>query len=110
MPVKRRMHKGTPHRITDGAIEAWLAGSFHGLHRALGLRPWECSPFDVGDDGEVILGPLLAAPAGWPLGEDLALRLRRELLKHGEPGRVGRHGEPWSAADDADVAAGEVQH
>ncbi len=44
MPVKRRTLKGTPHRITPEAVDAFRAGDYLGLHRALGLAPWETSP------------------------------------------------------------------
>lgn len=44
MPVKRRLPKSREHRVTPEAIAAFEAGDYHGLHRALGLRPWEESP------------------------------------------------------------------
>jgi hypothetical protein len=100
MPVKRRLHKGRPHRITDGAVEAWRAGDHMALHRALDLRPWETSPFDVDDDGAVADAPLISIPDDWSRGEEAAVRVRRELLRHAPPGRVGRHGLPWRPGED----------
>lgn len=44
MPVKRRLHKGREHRITQEAIEAFEAGNYSRLHAALGLGPWQASP------------------------------------------------------------------
>ena len=44
MPVKRRLSKERPHRITPEAVEAFEAGDYMALHRALGLAPWEASP------------------------------------------------------------------
>jgi hypothetical protein len=102
VPVKRRIAKGRAHRITDGAVEAWLAGNHVALHRALGLKPWETSPFDVDGDGEVVNPPLIAIPDDWSRSEDAAIRLRRELSRHGPAGRVGRHGLPWQPGDDDD--------
>ena len=85
IPVKRRLHTGKPHRITDDAVEAWRVGSRVELHRALGLKPWECSPFDVDEDGEVLDEPLIAVLSDWYLGEDVAARLRCELLVIARP-------------------------
>jgi hypothetical protein len=107
VPVKRRVAKGRLHRITDDAIVAWRIGDKVGLHRALDLRPWQSSPFDVDDAGRELLEPLIAVTADVSHGHAIAADLRRELLRHGAPGRVGRHGRPWSAEDDAKVAAGE---
>jgi hypothetical protein len=47
MPVKRRLSKGRAHRITAEAVEAYKAGDYLGLHRALELRPWEVSPLPL---------------------------------------------------------------
>jgi hypothetical protein len=104
MPIKRRLSKGKPHRITEDAVAAWLAGDSVLLHRALDLRPWDTSPFDVSDDGEVVVAHLIAIPDDDyecdRRGVGTALRLRRELLAYGQPGRVGRHGRPWQPGDD----------
>ena len=43
MPVKKRTSKARPHHITAEAVEAYIAGDYMRLHRALGLMPWECS-------------------------------------------------------------------
>jgi hypothetical protein len=96
MPVKRRLHKGRAHRITDDALEAWRIGDFHALNRALDIRPWMVSPFDA--DGpeppEWARGKGDVWGESWPLGWEL----RCELLKSGPPGHVGRHGEPEGPA------------
>ena len=44
MPVKRRTDKSRPHRITLQAVEAFRAGDYMALHRALDLPPWHPSP------------------------------------------------------------------
>ena len=50
MPVKRRAHKGRPHRVTPEAIDAFSAGDSSALHDALGLPPWVPSPLEVHPD------------------------------------------------------------
>jgi hypothetical protein len=47
MPVKHRTIKVKTHRITQEAQDAFELGDYIGLHRALGLKPWEPSPFDI---------------------------------------------------------------
>jgi hypothetical protein len=47
MPVKKRISKQREWRITQEAVEAFKAGDFHALHRALGLKPWEPSPLPL---------------------------------------------------------------
>ncbi|MET4127164.1 hypothetical protein ACSSV6_000569 [Roseovarius sp. MBR-38] len=47
MPIKRRTPKGRAHKVTPEAIEAFQTGDYMGVHRALGLRPWETSPLDA---------------------------------------------------------------
>ena len=47
MPTKRRTAKGRPHRITPEAVNAFRAGDWIALHRALGLRPWQPSPLEA---------------------------------------------------------------
>jgi hypothetical protein len=49
MPTKRRKIAPARHGIRPEAIEAWQAGDYWTLHRALGLNPWqmpdwECDP------------------------------------------------------------------
>ncbi|MDB5575858.1 MAG: hypothetical protein JWR80_1034 [Bradyrhizobium sp.] len=46
MPARRRNRKDREHRITDAAVAAFKAGDYHGLHAALGLKPWQPSPLD----------------------------------------------------------------
>ncbi len=62
MPVKRRLLKGTLHRITPAAVEAFQAGDYTALHLALGLRPWETSPLPV---SVTALGVDQDAPPHW---------------------------------------------
>ena len=42
--MRRRTIRSTKGRITAEAVEAFEAGDYHALHRALGLGPWEPSP------------------------------------------------------------------
>ena len=75
MPVKLRLVKAKAHRVTPEAIAAFDRGYRMGLHRVLGLKPWQPSPFDI--DG--------ATPPAWsragPWRDDWALvaTLRAEL-------------------------------
>lgn len=76
MPVKRRIAKGRTHRVTPEAVAAFRDGDHAGLHRALGLRPWQVSPLDV-DGGP---SPWSAGSAGgmtWAHAQEL----RNELEK-----------------------------
>jgi hypothetical protein len=96
MPTKRRRLANTHIGISPAAIEAWRIGDFHGLHAALGVRPWHISPFDVveGDDPENPSGMLFASPDP-PSEWRRAVVARRRLIElAGAPGGVGRHGEP----------------
>lgn len=48
MPTKRTpRNRDAKRRITPAAVEAFKAGDFMALHRALGLRPWEMSPLPL---------------------------------------------------------------
>lgn len=47
MPVKQRKAKHRAHVVTADALEAFVQGDHIGLHRALGLKPWQPSPFDI---------------------------------------------------------------
>jgi hypothetical protein len=44
MSTKRTALRRPRHGITAEAIEAYRARDHLRLHRALGLKPWECSP------------------------------------------------------------------
>ena len=45
MVTKRTpLHRDRRRKITPEAVEAYIAGDYMRLHRALGLMPWECSP------------------------------------------------------------------
>ena len=79
MPVKRRLDKSRPHRITPEAVEAYRAGDFLALHHALGLRPWECSPLPQKVHGlGVNLGPRPGYMDGFH-GWEQAQELQRQL-------------------------------
>ena len=85
MPVKRRAAKERRHRITQEAVEAYVARDFHRLHAALGLFPWELSPLPAETCG---LGSIKGEPPAWMLempdrGADYrqAQELQRELEK-----------------------------
>jgi hypothetical protein len=75
MPIKRRVAKARDHRLTAAAVEAYRNRDTLGLHRELGLRPWEVSPLDV--DGPeppawANSGPWLDSwPKAWALRAEL---------------------------------------
>jgi hypothetical protein len=104
MPTKRRRLANRQIGISPAAVEAWRIGDFHGLNQALGIRPWELSPFDASEDDDPEDPPRSLIASSEPPGElwCRALVLRRRLIElAGKPGRVGRHGEPLGA-DDGD--------
>jgi hypothetical protein len=72
--IRRRQH-AQRQRITSDAVDAFLAGDFITLHRALGLRPWGASPIDA---GEPCVYPAGSAGAE---GHDRAVELRNELQR-----------------------------
>ena len=82
MPIKRRVPKNRDHRITDEAVRAFLAGDFHGLHQALGLKPWEASPLPT---SITALGVHQGPPPAWENPQTStwakAQKLQRELLE-----------------------------
>lgn len=74
--------------ITHEVAQAWLAGDFHALNRALGVMPWQISPFNAHREhvgaSELLLSSL-----------PRARELRAALLEvAGEPGDMDRHGRP----------------
>jgi hypothetical protein len=74
MPVKRRLSKANPHRITPDAVLAFYDHNMIGLHRALGLKPWMPSPLDVFqvEPPAWASGPCAAFwPVAWGLRLDL---------------------------------------
>jgi hypothetical protein len=103
MPTKRerRNRSLAPGRTTAEAVQAWRIGDYHGLYDALGL-PWEdLSPFDASEDDEPEDPPQsLIASTECPVQSwHRAIALRRRLIEiAGNPGRVGRHGEPLGPA------------
>lgn len=72
-PVKHRTAKGRAHRITPEAQDAFDRGDYMGLHRALGLKPWEPSPFDI--PGGNPYGPHSSWSVAWPVVAKLRSRL-----------------------------------
>ena len=74
MPTKRRVAKGREHRITRAALEAFTAQDMLGLHRALGLRPWQPSPLDADTPEPPAWAGTLWAD-GWGLAHDLRGKL-----------------------------------
>jgi hypothetical protein len=88
-------------QLTPQAISAWTAGDKHAAHQALGIMPWDFSPFDVTRESppewliEKARGSdLVAGPDNW------AWALRRALiLESGPPGRYDRHGRALRPLD-----------
>lgn len=73
MPVKKRTSKHRDHVVTAAAVDAYRAGDWNGLHRALALRPWHPSPLDaVGDPPAYLAG----VQRDW---WNMAVELRTEL-------------------------------
>jgi hypothetical protein len=79
MPTMRRKKLARRIDIPAEAIEAWQRGDYPELHRALGLKPWELSPFWV-DDEPTLRGS--TADLSWEKANELR-RLMIELA--GEP-------------------------
>ena len=84
MPIKRRNAKARAHRVTPDAIEAYVAGDYMRLHRALGLKPYQMSPLPLSveplgcDPDEPPTGrPGTGWEASWPL----ACELQADLIK-----------------------------
>lgn len=71
MPAKRRTPKNREHAITPEAIDAFRKGDRVSLHRALGLKPWQHSPLDVGGSER----PEWIDPADWALQRSLRTEL-----------------------------------
>ena len=84
MPTKRRLSKQRAHRITAEAVEAFRAGDFIGLHRALGLAPWQASPLPspaspLGVDPAVPPSP--TDGTAWAVSWPLAVELQKDLAQ-----------------------------
>jgi hypothetical protein len=82
MPTKRT--KRTRHqriRVTDAAREAFRAGEWMTLHRALGLKPWEVSPLDA-DDGPCPYPLNTGGGSSWEQAK--ALRAELEETSHAD--------------------------
>lgn len=78
MPIKRRLAKGIAHKITPEAIEAFRAGDWLGLHRALGLAPWQPSPIDT-DTPEPPAWATQRGKTGWAEEWPMVFELRQAL-------------------------------
>ena len=96
MPAKRRVGKMRALAITPEAVEAFRAGDWIALHRALRLRPWEASPLDV-QPGDEELTPGSAGARSVPVALELRERLKQQTYLIG--GRSLHRGIP-------DVTAG----
>jgi hypothetical protein len=94
MGTKRNRRTVARTGITPEALTAWQQGDYHLLNKALGIPPWQPSPFDVRrpEPPDYAVGMLYGD--AWP-----RIWARREvpLDMGGPPGRVGRHGEPRGA-------------
>jgi hypothetical protein len=85
MATKRRKLASRQIGIPSAAIDAWRSGDFHGLNRALGIRPWQPTPWPIRvtafgvDQG--------SCPTFWnPDDYERAQQLQRALLEAaGEP-------------------------
>jgi hypothetical protein len=93
MPTKRVKRQPERIGISAEAIAAWREGDYHKLNRELQIGPHQWSPFDASE----------AKPPQWMPDYQLAFwerarQLREELLKHGKPGRMDRHGRPLGPA------------
>ena len=74
MPTKRqRVTRSLVARITPEAIEAWRAGRWIDLQRALRLPPWHTSPLDA--DGDCPTDNTAGAST-WPESACLRAQLR----------------------------------
>jgi hypothetical protein len=81
MPTKRRKRGATEvGRVTPDAIDAWRAGDYWGLHRALRLKLWQMPDWncDAPDPDEPPTVP------GRPLPPDTAA-FRRALIEIAGP-------------------------
>jgi hypothetical protein len=92
MASKRRKLASRQVGLSARAIEAWRIGDFHGLNRALAIRPWQASPFPTRLTAlGVDQGSYPIAQSGHPAWHDLncygrAQELQRALIEAaGEP-------------------------
>lgn len=88
MPFRRGRVVRARHAITPEAVEAFADGDWIRLHRALGLKPWECSPLDARDDF------VLGSGTAFATSVEQARQLRAELLRVSP--RVGANVSPAS--------------
>ncbi len=79
MPIKRRVLKSKAHRITPDAVLAFESRDWLGLHRALGLKPWEPSPLDADTDDAPQWSRGSAWADAWPKAR--ALREALEVVR-----------------------------
>jgi hypothetical protein len=97
--TRRRKLYATRVGISEHALDAWQPGDKHACHQALGIMPFQWSPFDV--DGPEPPEYMLEeerrgtdkayGAASWRR----AWELRQALCElAGEPGPFDRHGRP----------------
>jgi hypothetical protein len=67
--------------ITAAALAAWRRGDFSGLNTALGIRPWQASPFDAVPKDAPRGGETGLYAESWPR----AAELRRQLIELAGP-------------------------
>ena len=99
MPTKRVKRQPQRHGLTEAALAAWRIGDKAALRGALGIKPWQISPFDVAGYRPTPGRTPNAYDQSWPR----ALELRKALmLAAGPPGKFDRHGRPMGASNDDD--------
>jgi hypothetical protein len=111
MPTKRRKLTARSIGISAAAVQAWQRGDLHACHQALGIMPFDFSPFDVPTEYPACYA------TGWGGGRGpgdamnydswrRALELRQALIElAGEPGPMDRHGGPLGPAPPRKVTA-----
>lgn len=70
-PIARRQKL----RISQEAIDAYLAEDMRRLHRALGLKPWEANPLEDSVLGPCPYGPEYCIAQTWETVRELRLLL-----------------------------------
>jgi hypothetical protein len=82
VPTKRRRLKPRRIDLSAAAIRAWQEGDFHGLARALEIRPWQRHPWPLhltalGIDPD---NPPEALQLPWDASWERAAELQRALI------------------------------
>lgn len=85
MTTRKKRDRAARPRITPEALQAWRAGDWHGLFRALHLPPWHYPPYLVDLQGDPPdYEPGSAYVETWSTARDLRLELERLA---GPPGK-----------------------